>query len=252
MLTPRPQENWTSHMNDGEEGPILVSVDLGLAAIAPDKSRPEVTLLRVTLSNPEPNGFGSEAERKAVGDAFDALMEKAAKSGVLLAGTVRMQGTIDHWMFGPEGSTATVRQAAKAHMGRHEHEVGGGDDGEWAQYQMLLPPDGQPSPLASDAQVLSVLQQAGDRHELRRPVLHAALFPDAKSAAEFAEATEKAGFRVMGVMPPDDEGGAHLVEIEREHNVQLETILKVREKLTGLAERFGGEYDGWSCPVTKG
>ena len=105
---------------------------------------------------------------------------------------------------------------------------------------------------AADRQVIDQLTSHGADLSKPTEVIHYLYLPDEQSAGAANAEAEQAGYRVQ-VRPPDADDDPPLwsLQAEREMVVSAEAIGAERERLTAIAERLGGEYDGWEAAVTR-
>lgn len=83
----------------------------------------------------------------------------------------------------------------------------------------------------------------GERHR----VLHYLYIPRKRDAEEAAKLLDAAGFGTETRLGADGENGLVLAT----HRVvpSLQIISEARTRMTGIAGRFSGEYDGWEAEV---
>jgi hypothetical protein len=99
-----------------------------------------------------------------------------------------------------------------------------------------------------DLLVLGQLLDAGAQITQPRHVLHYIYVSDATTAAAAADDVRRYGFQGTVKEPPPEHGDHWLVLCERHDAVlDLEFVRTCGDWFDALAERYGGEYDGWEA-----
>jgi regulator of RNase E activity RraB len=98
--------------------------------------------------------------------------------------------------------------------------------------------------LDENAAYLKEFAQDGLDLTVLRAVEFAHVFPGAKEAEAFAEAAAADDVDV-DVLEPEDDDEPWEVAVTMEIIPNAETITEVETRLETLAEKFGGESDGW-------
>ncbi len=103
---------------------------------------------------------------------------------------------------------------------------------------------------AIDAKVFRLFEEYGDDLKAKRQVSHWAYFPDKSARRAFAQAVKQLGYRAMYTKPyPYSDKlpfGDHFLRTESVRPVILNAICA---ELAMLADRLGGEYDGWETEL---
>ena len=100
-----------------------------------------------------------------------------------------------------------------------------------------------------DASVLHQLSAAGDDSARTRTVDFYLYFATEKAAQAAASEIAQAGFK--SVVRPAAKGPGWLCLATKSLVPNLEALHDARKQLSTAAQRNGGEYDGWQCPVLK-
>jgi regulator of RNase E activity RraB len=101
---------------------------------------------------------------------------------------------------------------------------------------------------AINAKVFRVLAKQGDDSAALHEVCHWAYFPTESAQSEFAEAVRHLGYSVLYTEPNSDKTPFG-VEFIRRESIRPAILNTLCAELSLLAERFGGEYDGWETQV---
>lgn len=239
---------WIGHWLETEEGAATCLINVALAENCPDPERPLCVMIRIPFREPGEEGMGDQAERDAFSAFEDEIEARAEELNGVHFASVRGMGVLDVWYYAPVKSGEAIADAAREVCDGYEIEVGGQEDAEWEQFQMLFPP---PEAIAEyqDSQLIQTLQEQGDRLDKARPVEHVIVLPDDAAATKAAGLAAKLGFSESNRFEWDEEEHTVAVELTKSHSVEPETVTEARRALTEIAENLGGEYDGWQTPL---
>jgi regulator of RNase E activity RraB len=244
------EQQWIGHMMEGDETALSCLIDVGLAEVAPDASRPLLTMARIAFKDPLEHGFGSEEEREVLGGFEDAMEERAEKLKAVHGASVRGNGVLDVLFYSPAKAGEAMERMVQEVCRGYEVEVGSGEDPEWEQYENLFPPH-EAIMAYQDMQLIMVLQGEGDRADQSRPVDHMLYLPTPQAADTAVKRLRGAGYEETERSETKGEELPVGLQLTRRHNVEPGTIAAARAELTALAEDLGGEYDGWQTPLVK-
>lgn len=102
-----------------------------------------------------------------------------------------------------------------------------------------------------NAAILEAYRDQGDPLTRVRDIEHWAYFPNAESRAHFVEMGLAAGLRLRGTRDPQGPGESYSVCLFH-HDVPDEICIEqVTSLLVHLAEKAGGDYDGWETEVIQ-
>jgi hypothetical protein len=99
-----------------------------------------------------------------------------------------------------------------------------------------------------DREVIQALARAGADLSQPRDVRHYLYVPNEKIATFLGPLIERIGFSVE--TSPEAEGTRWLILISGTAMVTEDEIAAFRETFEGLAQKAGGEYDGWEAAAT--
>jgi regulator of RNase E activity RraB len=94
--------------------------------------------------------------------------------------------------------------------------------------------------------VLEALTKNGDNHSIPRDVDHFVYFQNRDARSSFVEKAAALGYKCE-LIEADRADWMFGVQLVREQAVEQSSIDKSVMELVDLAERFGGDYDGWGC-----
>jgi hypothetical protein len=194
----------------GEGGQASIIVDLGALEVAPVASHPTLVRLVFALQNPSPDGLLVAEEREA-----------SRKLG--LREPLRPWEPVQGW------EPYTVRSKTQ-------------DDPGWSYLHDVLAPVAAELRQIASLRQLHALRGHGDDPLARREVDWTITVPDDPAAAAVAHSLRTSGYRVT-------HPAALVVTGTAVHSLELGTLLDRQEELAALAERHGGELDGWGAPI---
>lgn len=240
-------DHWNFFFLRVDDQPASIFVDLGIAAEAPLGGFPHLGYVRVAMLHPRPDGLSSEAEFDALCALDDHLTGHiAAEGAALYVGRNTSGGHRDFYFYAADADG--FERAAAAAAARHPAyrcEIGSRPDPDWSVYFDFLSPSEDDRQRILNRDLRSALEDRGDAPDEARPIDHRAYFPRRQAAAAFFERVEKLGFRAE--LPKTMDDGDYAVDFVREDSPAA--MDEVTIGLARLVREFGGEYDGWGCPI---
>lgn len=228
-------------------------VHLGIHESAPDPGRPWLLWAWVYLRQPRDDGLSSDEEAPLLFEIEDTLAEAVRDAtGAELVGRITTAGRREFCFYGPQ--TGGFERAVADALGRfpeYQSNIGTKMDSAWSQYFDVLLPGPKALQQIKNRQVLALLQQQGDSLATPRPVSHWVYFDSPESRGDFKSAVTARGFTVIAQHEDGDPEATrpHGITLERVDRVDADSIDEVTSELVGLAELYGGEYDGWETTV---
>ncbi len=248
------QEDWAVFLRETEEGPAVITIDLGWAKPAPLGSHNKLMALTVTTREALPNGFPTEAEVEIVNGLQDKLIRALEKAGQGIFVGSRTSFGQKSLFFYLSDSREAERIAGQVLAGFKSRPVGQDirEDPEWAAYLDTLYPSPQERGEIQNERVLQKLQEAGDRLRQPRPIDHWAQFSTTAQRDSFLRQAQAEGFEFveMNVLE-DDATEPYMLHIIREDSIHIPYIHELTWYLTLLAEKYNGSYDGWETVVAR-
>lgn len=248
---PLPEHDQWAVFPMDEDEPSVVMTNMALAEEAPHGDLPVAVCLRVPFQDLGEFGIGSDDEYEAICAEEDAASERIrAELGGVCAGRVRIEGHLDVWFYVPDGVAQAAAEIIGESMGEREHEVGAGEDPDWTVFQETLLPDSAQMQWMLDQQLVSAFEDMGDDLSVERPVRFFSTFGDQASADAFADDARGAGFETEPGVVEDEDGE----EVDRigvlatlTTAIDFDSVHAVTMAVLQLAERHGGEFDGWEA-----
>lgn len=243
-------QQWICYLRFEQGPPATVVVDLAAQDQPQQDQLPCCTTLKLHLEDVDSYGFPSPQEQKRYAEAEDALIDALEQhGGCRHVGSTTGQG--HRWLCWYSREDAELEEAIRQVMGRFpqlHYELDTQPDPQWTHYRQLLPTAAEYRVFLDD-QVLQQLREMGDRAEVPRNVDHWVYFPDAESRHRFSQRAQEYGFQVKSQC--DDAPRRLPFELVVHHTMSMEPA-RVHEttlRLLTLAEKYGGQYDGWETSI---
>ncbi len=250
-MTDAGQDEWDFYYCRVDDAPASIFLNL-----AYQRARPAGldTLYYAGLQILEPgdHGMGAEDDAKLLWELEDRITQSAA-GDFTYVGRLRNNGDWQLTFYGKAGNEEkleelVVQALAEADRG---YRVGSQADADWGYYEEFLVPDAERWQWIMNRRVVQQLAQAGDDHEVPRPVDHFIYFPDAKKREAFIVAAKAKGFSADEGPTRDEAELPYAAQLVRADPVELNHIHSLVMELTELADEHGGDYDGWGAPIAK-
>ena len=247
--------DWSPYMCKVNNMVASVFVDLGVKAIAPDKNKPELLWVWVSMNSVREDGLPKDNEFEAQNKIEDILESEITKKlKAIYVGRVTTSGRREYYFFGP--SDNNFENTVKAIMHKfpnNKYQFGSKSDPNWSQYFEFLYPTPQQYQCIQNMKVVEQLRKAGDKLEKARNVSHWAYFKDDKTREIFIQKTTKLGFTPNNEYKTFKSGEKYPygIMIEKVDKVDPNSIDEVVINIWQIARDLGGDYDGWETSVEK-
>lgn len=227
-----------------------IYVDLGIQANAPVAALPHLAYIRLHLNLPRDDGLSSQAEYKQLIAIEDALEAALCSSEVGYVGRCTSAGSRDFYFYisSPDSWSSHVDRAMST-FPAYQYQVITEPDAGWTTYTEFLFPGPRDRQRMENRHVCEALEKNGDKLVVAREIDHWSYFPSAEAAQAFIADVTTAGFQVRASRVLDEGANRHVVCLWRSDVPSFDNIDSVTLPLFEAAERHGGDYDGWECPV---
>jgi regulator of RNase E activity RraB len=244
---------WTVFGRDSGYGPLVIMVTETYMRVGPDASRPAHVLLRLYLKEPNENGMPFGRELKTVESITDRVDAAAGNCYAVLVARATGNSRREFHIYSP--GAPPLLEALRKELVRfrdYQYDLADDHDPDWNAYKALCPTPREQRE-TSDRSVVMQLTEHGDRAELPRKVDHFVNFPSQEARAGFQQAVVSQGFAVEEASEDREENGSQRwkLHITRVDAVEIDHIVPITEWLEATARHYGGDYDGWGCPVTS-
>ena len=242
-------ERWDFYLCKVDDAPASIFLDMSLHEQLPSASENTLYAVQIEMSDSGDHGMGTAAEADVLHPIEDVIVSEMNESGLRYLGRLRNLGMWQLTFMGPIGREDDVRHAATSALASpgRSFELIARQDADWSYYRDFLYPDAERVRWMRDRDVVDALEQHGDSLRTERRVDHWVYFGDVESRSRFAEAVHGLGFGIVELDASSESGPG--LQVHRVDSVQLDDIHEVTTTLQELAERYGGEYDGWETSV---
>ncbi len=247
--------DWAPYMCKVNNSVASVFVDLGVKSIAPDKNKPELLWVWVSMNSVREDGLPKDDEFEAQNIIEDILEPEITKNlNAIYVGRVTTSGRREFYFFGPSDKNfETTVKTSMLKFPKNKYQFGSKSDPNWTQYFDLLYPAPQQYQSIQNMKVVEQLKKAGDKLEKARNVSHWVYFEDDKTRENFIREITKLGFTPNNEYKTfkSDEKYHFGIMVERVDKVDPTSIDEVVTNIWQIARDLGGDYDGWETSVEK-
>lgn len=243
-------DNWDFYALRVDNEPASIFVDLGIQPDAPVTSLPHMTYIRLYMNQPQPDGLSSQEEFDTLINIEKALEANLCGDDVGYVGRNTYGGCRDFYFY---AATAEDWQSKVDGVllvfGDYKYETAAREDAEWSTYLSFLLPGRTDRQRIENRRVCEALERHGDKLVAERALDHLSYFPSSAAVDAYLVDVQSQGFQARA-RPVSDEGtlryGAQVwrVDVPSYSNIDDVTL-----PLFEATARYGGEYDGWECPV---
>lgn len=250
------EPDWKFYLCRVNDALASIYFDLALGPIAPVAAQPWLLWVWLYMRAPRPDGLSSSEEASTLWAIEDAFIPKvSALCKATLCGRITSVGRREFYLYAgsPEGFPEVVTEVLAGFSG-YKFNVGQEHDPGWNKYLNVLYPGSEDLERIANQDVLESLERNQDVHTIPRPVQHWIYFPTPEARSGFRRAASLLGFRIetestgpvaASVVPYGI--SVTRVQVVTQHEIDATVI-----ELLRLAQKFGGDYDGWESPVTTG
>ncbi len=230
--------NWSAYFTICDSEAAVISLDLGLAAVAPDPDRPTVLILSLTFVHPLSNGFPDDEELERLHLIENRLAQEIHDLfNGRFAGKVTIAGKRHLFFYLASGRPfETVVASAMAGFEEYEAEFHAPHDPDWQHYFSILYPGQDDLPIESTDPSL-------------RTADHWFYFNTEEGCRQFIERLNQTSLAPVHLEKLKD-GKAYpfLLIITGVHTTaQGPALSRLEARLKEWAEACGGIYDGWEA-----
>ncbi len=205
---------------------------------------------RIDMLDPDDHGMGSKNEAEVLFRIEDVITGVLAQIGLVNVGRLRTDRGWQLSFYGDEGLEPQLDRAFSDALSERSYAIGAQPDPEWSYYHEFLYPDRERLQWITNRHQVQTMLEHGDDVEAERPIDHLICFNTPESRDQFALSLESNGFSNYSKKEHSGEpGDPYMVEVMRADAAELGHIHDVVMDLAILAEKFGGDYDGWGAPI---
>ena len=243
-------DDWDFYALRVDDEPASIFVDLGIQANAPLSSHPHMAYVRLYMNDPRPDGLSSKEEFDTLIEIEKSIEATLCDDGVGYVGRKTSGGCRDFYFY---VSTANDWQAkvdqALAGFKSYRYETGVRDDAGWTTYLNFLLPGKLDRQRIENRRVCEALERHGDKLTAEREIDHWVYFQSQEALDACLAEVAAAGFGVRNRLVSEEGSFRFGAQVWRVDVPSYGNIDEVTLPLFEAAERHGGDYDGWECPV---
>jgi hypothetical protein len=250
-----PGLGWDAYLAQHASKPMALLVDLDVRANAPDPGLPWLQRVRITLRDPDDNGFPGDVEAPKLNAIESTILADEALEalGLRYVGRATWNGMRDLFLYGPtEDSGEVVADQVRRALPDNTVEYFSMSDPNWGAYIEFLFPDADSLQTIMNHRVLEQLRMAGDDMVTPRDIDHWAYFADAERRDAFIADTAHTGFRATERVLEEGADYPYGVKVTRHDSPALDHINDVVLYLFHVVQRHEGMYDGWETAIVQG
>lgn len=232
--------NWSAYFTICDTEPAVISLDLGLAAIAPDPDRPTVLILSLHFLHPLNNGFPDDEELEHLHLMEDRLAQEIHEAlNGYFAGKVTIAGKRHLFFYIPHGqSFEGPVSAALTGFEEYRVELHAPFDPNWHHYFSILYPGKDDLPIESADPSL-------------RTADHWFYFNSENGCRKFIQRLDQTSLTPVHLEKlKDGKARPYLLIVSGMHTTTPGPVLtNLETKLKEWAEECDGIYDGWEAEM---
>ncbi len=195
------------------------------------------------------NGFPSAAELGRISALEDRIIRALHQSGFLHAGHVTSNGVTRVVLYGPANSPASLKVRAGL-ISKICIDFETRHDPNWELFREVLEPTESEYESSRFRPLMKKLTELGDDHTKSRTVEFAVLFASNEARKAFIDEIAAADY-----LPTETEawesGGQFWCELGKETSIEPDVFYTKTAYLRRIAQKHGGDLDGWQTPVMK-
>jgi regulator of RNase E activity RraB len=244
-------DEWDFYFANVNDVLASLYVNLGLRDSVPDFERPWLLWAWVYFRDPRDDGLSSSEEAPKLFEIEDALTSAVKQlAEAELVGRITTAGRRELYFYGPRQDRfeEAVASALRNFSG-YEFDSGTQKDTDWSQYLNVLYPSPEDHQRIKNRHVIEALEKHGDPLKVPRPVMHWAYFDSRDNRSKFIAQAVRDGFKLVDESKSDDSKLRYGATLERIDQVDWDSINDVTLELFRMAQKAGGEYDGWETSV---
>lgn len=196
------------------------------------------------------SGMPTSSDLAHLNKIEDRLIEELSKRNAIHIGHITGCGTMNVAFYANQKIEGPVTVKTGLFK-KEDFQPDCRHDPEWTYYETMFEPTMIERESYLNEPVLENLAKHGDDHAKPRLVDFAARFPVEQRRSDFVALMMTEGFTMgeHGLWEP--EPSDYWCELQKSMPVELDTICQVTGMLRERAASFGGEFDGWGCPVAN-
>lgn len=243
-------DNWDFYALRVDGEPASIFVDLGIQSEAPMDSHPHLAYVRLHMNKPRQDGLSSQEEFDALINIEKAIEAHLCGSAVGYVGRNTSGGCRDFYFYASSGDgwKSRVDRVLSVFEG-YKYETGTREDAGWSTYLNFLLPDKVDRQRIENRRVCEALERHGDKLVAEREIDHWCYFQSPEAVDAYLGEVMAKGYQLRNRSIGEEGDLRYGAQVWRVDVPSYGQIDAVTLPLFEAAERNGGDYDGWECPV---
>lgn len=190
---------------------------------------------------------------EGLGQAYkleEQLTKALERLGGFYLGHITFGGAMTVVFRGPSKAPAQV-EVRTGLFKKERISVTTREDASWQWHDQEMAPTHTELHMSKNRQLMDILSEKGDRHEVIRPVDFTAIFPSEADREAFLASVTGEGYGLNREGNWISDSGQYWCGIAKETSIEPEVIADCCAFLDIQARSNKGEFDGWATHVTK-
>lgn len=255
MNAQNSEERWDTYMatyEDGKSGSTTLRMDL--IDYTPIESYDNVLVTGLTYETSKENGFPENETFSLLHKVADELIEIVeGETEFILVGSFMYNNERLEYFYikEPKNIISKIEKFYKDNYPNYKFYLNVKEDKEWTYYRDFLYPNEETKNYMADQSVLRNLEEAGDKLTKARRVDHWLYFSKELDMNICKEELIKSQFKVQNAAINNETTLPYELQVWRIDNVDIDSIYPITSNLRIVAQKYGGEYDGWETSVER-
>ncbi len=246
-------EEWETYYKTIAHKLGIVSVDLGLASVAPLHYQYNCLTISLKLTNPLKNGLTSPQEENSIKTVEEQLIQRIRGDfDSTFVGRSTSTGSRHLYFFA--GDLPNVKTSIKSVMQpypMYQYSSDVIEDVDWVNYfEFLYPTEFQLRSIANQHKVAE-LEALGDDVSIPRLITHHLAFATEVKRHSFSVIIKEYGYHVVQQYKDAEKENSFLLEIAHTSAVDTGSVDQFVMVLIEVSARFSGEYLDWNTRAVQ-
>lgn len=239
-------ENWSFYIEEDDDYPMSIFVNIGLSKIAPIPNYPVLLCISINYTSKD-NGFPIDEDLDklcSVEDELTTTLSTIFKA--IHTGTITSNGTRDIFIYFK--NEVKIEKILSAHLQDFPlHQYHFSINENWDSFWGLLMPSREQYQSIQNRNVLYDMEKHGDLLQKAREVRHWIYFNSKKDQNSFEKTVKNQNFKVLKKSFNKKNPLPFEIIISRIDKIDYDNIDTYTINLYKIAEGLNGNYDGWEC-----
>ncbi|MBU2997801.1 DUF695 domain-containing protein [Cellulophaga baltica] len=255
MNAQNSEEQWDTYMAAYEDDKVgSTTLRMDLFDSTPIKEFEYVLVTGLTYETSKENGFPENETFSLLHKVGDELVEIVKKETdfILVGSFMYNKERLEYFYIKePKNIISKIEDFYKKNYPDYKYYLNVKEDKEWTYYRDFLYPNEDTQNYMADQSVLQNLADAGDKLTKARRVDHWLYFSKESEMNQCENELIKSNFTVQNAGINKETNLPFELQIWRIDYVDIDSIYPITSNLRIIAQKYGGEYDGWETSVER-